>query len=155
MNMPKPYRFLLFALAIPIFQTACTPENSSRPQAGREVLSAVAANDSASWVGIYRGELPCADCDYIEAAIILRDNLHYSLTTRHVGRVAGLLPTETRGTFHWRDDGLLQLDAAGDNMVFFVHEKGLQMRGNDGKAYPDSKGKICGLAKTGSFVPGQ
>lgn len=149
----KSYRLILLALTV--FQTACTPESSSQPQDEREVLSPVVAKDSASWVGIYRGELPCADCDYIEATIVLRDNLHYSLTTRHVGRVAGVLPSEKRGTFHWRDDGLLQLDAAGDNMVFFAHEKGLQMRGNDGKAYPDSKGKICGLAKTGSFVPGQ
>lgn len=154
MKIPaKSYRFILLASAL--FQTACTPESSSELQAEREVLSPVAAKDSASWIGIYRGELPCADCDYIEATIVLRDNLHYSLTTRHVGRVAGVLPSEKRGTFHWRNDGLLQLDAAGDNMVFFAHEKGLQMRGNDGKAYPDGKGKICGLAKTGSFVPGQ
>ncbi|WP_107688556.1 copper resistance protein NlpE N-terminal domain-containing protein [Neisseria wadsworthii] len=154
MQVLKPYYRLMVLLAA-MSQAACAPDGSSQPPIEQEVLTAVAPENRSSWAGVYQGQLPCANCDYTEATIILRNNRRYSLITRNIGRIAGELPTETRGTFHWRDDGLLQLDAAGDNMVFFVHEKGLQMRGNDGKAYPNSRGKICGLAKTGSLVPGQ
>ena len=144
--MPKPW---LLAAAIGL--AACQPNTAPTAKADTVAASraAVAAQDTQAWAGEYRGELPCPNCDYIEATLSLAADLSYQLTTRHVGRVAGELPQQHRGRFHWRPDGLLQLDATGDNMVFFVDGRQLQMRGNDGKAYANFKGQVCALEKTG------
>ncbi|UOO85782.1 hypothetical protein [Neisseria arctica] len=46
---------------------------------------------------------------------------------------------------------MIELDAAAHNMVFFVGNGALEIRGTDGKAHPDRHGKICRLPKIESF----
>ena len=110
---------------------------------------AVEMQDSVAWAGSYRGILPCADCNRIELEIILFSDFHYQMKTEKIGSIQ--FPAQiVRGTFKWRldGDGLIQLDDKGDNMVFFISQDGkLEMRGNDGKAYPNHKGEICHLNK--------
>lgn len=153
--MGKP---ILWMAVWAISAAACSQQAAESGQAAVDVavsqpLVAVAADDTAAWAGRYRGKLACADCDYIEAELALHSNLTYRFKSRHVGRVAGELPVIKSGSFVWRNDGLVQLDAAGDNMVFFVAGGALEMRGNDGKAYPDRHGKICRLQKEEAFNP--
>lgn len=126
--------------------SACQP-SAPAPNPNPEA-TAVSASDTAAWAGHYQGQLPCPNCDYIEAKLSLAPDLRYQLSTRHVGRIAGELPQHHSGQAHWRVDGLLQLDAAADNMVFFVDGQTMQMRGNDGKAYANFKGEICTLQKS-------
>ena len=136
---------------------ACTPAESPERQAQTAAVSQMAVNSEAvnEWSGRYRGQLPCPNCDYIEAELSLYADLRYDFRSRHVGRIAGELPVVRSGYFIWRPDGLIQLDSQGDNMVFWVGKGGLEMRGNDGKAYPNSQGKICGFVKTATFNPKQ
>lgn len=138
--------------------TACSPKpaddapaQAAAASAAQQPLQAVAQSNSSEWAGVYRGELPCPNCDYIEAELTLNPDLSYAFQSRHVGRVAGEMPATRQGVFHWRDDGLVQLDDAADNMVFFVGKGALEMRGADGKAYPDRHGKICRLQQTAAF----
>ncbi|WP_037585206.1 copper resistance protein NlpE N-terminal domain-containing protein [Stenoxybacter acetivorans] len=131
-----------------VLLSACQPKAADVADFPLPALgAAVSPQDAAAWVGIYRGQLLCPNCDYIEARLELFPDQQYRFNSRYVGRVVGELPREITGQFHWRPDGLLQLDQAGDRMVFFVDGKQLQMRGEDGKAYPDAKGKVCGLDK--------
>ena len=136
---------------------ACAPSESPNAQAQVASapinLTAVASEATNEWAGRYRGELPCPNCDYIEAELTLHSDLSYGFRSRHIGRIAGELPVMSGGHFFWRPDGLIQLDGQADNMVFWVGSGGLEMRGNDGKAYPNSQGKVCGMVKTEAFNP--
>lgn len=112
-------------------------------------LQAVEKQNTAIWAGRYLGELPCADCNRIELEIILSKDFHYQMKTQKIGSIQ-FPPQVVKGQFKWRldGDGLIQLDDKGDNMVFFVSQDGkLEMRGFDGKAYPNHKGEICHLHK--------
>ena len=110
---------------------------------------AVQADNTKVWSGTYRGILPCADCNRIELEIKLLPNFTYQMKTQKVGSLQ-FPPQIVRGKFKWRldGDGLIQLDDKGDNMVFFISQDGkLEMRANDGRAYPNYKGEICHLNK--------
>lgn len=135
--MNKGWWLLTVLLAL----AACRPDAPPTPP------QAVAAADVLIWQGHYRGQLPCADCNRIELDITLYPDLRYRMSTLKVGHFQKP-PLIVSGRFFWREDGLIQLDQAGDNMVFFIGRDGaLEMRGNDGKAYPNSKGEICHLQK--------
>lgn len=134
------YKILLCLL---IF-SACSPKINNT-----ENTKAVQKENTTTWAGIYYGELPCADCNRIELEIKLSPDFTYQMKTQKVGSLQ-FPPQAVRGKFKWRldGDGLIQLDENGDNMVFFVGKDGkLEMRGNDGKAYPNHKGEICHLNK--------
>lgn len=77
------------------------------PQA--EVESGVTASEehnsrnSLDWSGIYRGVLPCADCEGIRTEIRLNADLSYEMTTQYLGKSTELF-TES-GRFNWDDGG--------------------------------------------------
>ena len=133
--------YCIFLLSLLI---ACNQNLSEKKSA-----QAVKIQESSVWSGTYRGVLPCADCNRIELEIILSEDFHYQMKTEKVGSIQ-FSPQIVRGKFKWRLDGvsLIQLDDRGDNMVFFVGDNGkLEMRANDGRAYPNYKGEVCYLNK--------
>ncbi|MBP3221168.1 MAG: copper resistance protein NlpE N-terminal domain-containing protein [Neisseriaceae bacterium] len=133
--------FCIFLLS---FLIAC-----NQNVAQKNTVSAVEMQNSNTWAGSYYGALPCADCNRIELEIKLSPDFTYQMKTQKVGSLQ-FPPQIVQGKFKWRldGDGLIQLDENGDNMVFFVGKDGkLEMRGNDGKAYPNHKGEICHLNK--------
>lgn len=149
----KAWQFMA-GIAASALLCACAPEHAQQTAPAAETQQALrplAPQQTEAWAGTYRGELPCPNCDYIEAELTLNPDSSYAFKSRHVGRVAGEMAVAKQGVFRWRGDGLVELDAAGDNMVFFVGEGALEMRGNDGKAYPDRHGKICRLQQTAAF----
>ncbi|MBR0129361.1 MAG: copper resistance protein NlpE N-terminal domain-containing protein [Neisseriaceae bacterium] len=119
---------------------ACSPQiHNQKPK------QAVQRDNTKVWSGTYRGILPCADCNRIELEIVLSADFHYQMKTEKIGSIQ-FPPQVVRGKFKWRldGDGLIQLDDKGDNMVFFISQDGkLEMRANDGRAYPNYKGEIC------------
>lgn len=133
--------YCIFLLSLLI---ACNQNLSEEKSA-----QAVKMQESSVWLGTYRGILPCADCNRIELEIVLSEDFHYQMKTEKIGSIQ-FPPQVVRGKFKWRldGDGLIQLDDQGDNMVFFVRKDGkLEMRANDGRAYPNYKGEICHLNK--------
>ena len=135
--------FILIVLAV-LF-VACSPTKYDN----RQQKQAVEKDNAQAWVGLYRGVLPCADCNRIELEIVLSEDFRYTMKTEKVGSIQ-FPPQVVRGKFKWRMDGngLIQLDEKGDNMVFFVGNNGkLEMRANDGRAYPNYKGEVCHLNK--------
>ncbi|MBQ9683622.1 MAG: copper resistance protein NlpE N-terminal domain-containing protein [Neisseriaceae bacterium] len=133
--------YCIFLLSLLI---ACNQNLSEEKSA-----QAVKMQESSVWSGAYRGILPCADCNRIELEIVLSEDFHYQMKTEKIGSIQ-FPPQVVRGKFKWRldGDGLIQLDDKGDNMVFFISQDGkLEMRANDGRAYPNYKGEICHLNK--------
>jgi len=89
------------------------------------------SRNSLDWAGTYVGVLPCADCPGIENRLILASDGSYELHVRYLDREAE--PRVTNGSFAWTYDGNhIQLDAAGDNAFFAVHEGSLLRRFADG-----------------------
>lgn len=133
-------RKLLFLLGLLIFQAACTPKEE-------QTILPVHETQTQLWQGQYSGHLPCADCAYIQMDLTLLPENFYRMRIQKVDSIQWPARME-EGRFFWRPDGLIQLDEKGDRMVFFIGNQGrLEMRGNDGRAYPNSQGKVCGLDK--------
>lgn len=144
MTIPIRWRVLLL---LPLLLGECCPEETLQPEPPPPVTFV----DILHLQGHYRGQLPCADCNHIELDLTLYPDLCYRMSTLKVGHVQKP-PQLAAGRFLWREDRLIQLDGAGDHMVFFVDTDGsLQMRGNDGKAYPNHRGEICHLNKMGNL----
>lgn len=61
------------------------------------------SENSLNWNGVYRGTLPCADCEGIQTVIILNKDLTYQITRKYLGKDVDVF--NTNGTFKWNEDG--------------------------------------------------
>ena len=62
------------------------------------------ARNSLDWVGVYRGVLPCADCEGIETEIeLFRDEI-YTISRRYLGKDDERVFRDS-GDFVWNDAG--------------------------------------------------
>ena len=60
--------------------------------------------NSLDWNGIYKGILPCADCEGIETILTLNPDRTYILITNYLGR-NDALEEEKSGSFSWNEAG--------------------------------------------------
>lgn len=70
--------------------------------------AAATADNSANsldWAGIYKGVVPCADCEGIETTITLNADKTYVLATRYMGKKQTTI--EEKGSFSWNDAGVI------------------------------------------------
>jgi copper homeostasis protein (lipoprotein) len=58
---------------------------------------------SLDWAGVYRGTLSCADCDGIEMALTLNQDLTFALRAKYLGTDA--TASQRRGVFAWDEAG--------------------------------------------------
>ncbi len=91
-----------------------------------------AGTESASWVGGYRGELPCNDCAGVEINLSLFRDSTYKLETRQLGNQQQQFSRQ--GSFNFNaDETRIVLDANGRGRVFQILPGGrLRMMGPDG-----------------------
>ena len=61
------------------------------------------AQNSLDYIGIYKGVLPCADCEGIATTIELKENFTYSLKTNYQGK--GTKVFEEKGLYSWNKEG--------------------------------------------------
>lgn len=59
--------------------------------------------NALDWVGVYRGVLPCADCEGIATMIHLKKDLTYVKSTQYQGKSSELFTQH--GSFQWNKDG--------------------------------------------------
>lgn len=68
---------------------------------------------SLDWEGLYRGVVPCADCEGIETTIVLQRQGSYRLSASYMGK--SLAPFEQQGRFAWDPaGGIVILDGLRD-----------------------------------------
>ena len=97
-------------------------KSSSKGDRSTPADTAHASKTSLDWDGIYRGVLPCADCEGIETTITLSKDAHYTLATRYLGKSDSVF--ERSATFNWSEQGnTIQLSGGSASPAkFFVGE---------------------------------
>lgn len=139
--MPKP---LILSLTAWLVLTACGPaptEPSST--AMNETVQAEPIIDhhnsanSLDWAGLYKGILPCADCEGIETLLTLNMDNTYQLSTIYLGKDATAL--RQQGRFEW--------DAKG-SIIHLLNQK-------DGPAfYKVAENQLIQLDMAGQMITG-
>jgi heat shock protein HslJ len=93
------------------------------------------ARNSLDWAGVYRGVLPCADCEGIETIVALQEDGTYRSRSRYLGKGGTVFADE--GRFTWND--------AGDTVTF---------SGERPAKYFVGENRLIRLALDGSRVTG-
>ena len=95
---------------------------------------------SLEWNGVYRGVLPCADCEGIETEITLNADLTYKITSTYLGKNEEAF--KENGNFIWDETGSkITLENAepnsatnqylvGENMLFKLDADGNRIEGD-------------------------
>ncbi|QDP85615.1 META domain-containing protein [Chryseobacterium sp. SNU WT5] len=90
------------------------------------------AQNSLDYDGIYRGTIPCADCEGIKATVYLMRNNTFKTVYEYLGR--DVKPFETSGNFTWNEEGnTVSLKSANDVTSYFVGENTLTQLDQEGK----------------------
>ena len=98
---------------------------------------AASSRTALDWDGVYRGKLPCADCEAIETSLTLRPDHTYIYKTRYIGLSEAV--SVAQGQFSWSKDGqVIWLDKTqnpalaffvGENRLWKLDEKGQRITG--------------------------
>ena len=88
---------------------------------------------ATTWEGLYRGVLPCSDCDGLEIFLSLNNNGSYHLD---IQQLDGSGKVSRKGVFTFNaNETRIMLDSNGQGRVFEVLSGNrLRMLGTDGKA---------------------
>jgi len=83
------------------------------------------SQNSLDWDGIYRGVLPCADCEGIQKTIYLNKDGTYKVKVKYLGKQD--TPTEYSGKFGWSSQGntITLNELNGQQIMYFVGENTL------------------------------
>jgi len=90
------------------------------------------AQNSLDVIGIYKGTLPCADCEGIRTEIELKADSTYSFKSSYLGKGDGQM-NESTGTYVWLDGSRIELQGVdGGPQKYFVGENTLTALDMDG-----------------------
>ena len=102
--------FLCFCIVLLI--TSCKKENQTTDLEAVEAKTDTTlvfgnehnSQNSLDWEGVYKGILPCADCDGIETEIVINSDLTFVKKIKYLGKedIKGI---EEKGSFSWNKDG--------------------------------------------------
>ena len=96
--------------------------------------SHIVAN-SLNWIGIYKGTLPCADCQGIETTLELKADNTFKLTSVYLGK-ADLGSSTASGPFDWSDD------YRGIRLQGFANKPDQYLLGENTLTQLDMEGKV-------------
>jgi uncharacterized lipoprotein NlpE involved in copper resistance len=96
------------------------------------------------WQGVYKGILPCADCEGIEIEVSLSDDKTYVVKRLYLGKEDNYF--EETGVFEWTEDGgSIVLDEkvkgsptlfkVGENYLLHLNQKGEIIEGELAEKY--------------------
>lgn len=101
------------------------------------------SRNALDWAGVYKGVLPCADCEGIETRVSLQQDAGFERTTRYLGR--GDRVFSERGRFEWdaegrrvltrADDGATQWYQVGEGRLFHLDRNGQRIGGELAEHY--------------------
>lgn len=107
--------------------------------------SAHNSRNSVDWKGIYRGVLPCEDCQGTQTEIKLNSDLTFEISRKYLGKSNEIF--QEGGTFIWDDMGSkvsLKMGKepaeqnqflVGENQLIKLDEKGNRISGENGERY--------------------
>jgi uncharacterized lipoprotein NlpE involved in copper resistance len=117
---------------------SCNSEKSTEKSESAEISPTLASlgdnsQNSLDWNGVYKGTLPCADCEGIETTINLKSDGTFRRTLNYLGKEDGFFSDE--GTFMWSENGSnITLQAkGGESQMYLVGENALFHLDKEGK----------------------
>ena len=128
--MRNPILPLIILVGISVLHYCKSPSKGNVPVIGDTTHT---SKTSLDWDGVYRGILPCADCEGIETTITLSKDAHYTLATKYLGKSDSVY--EISGKFSWGEQGnMIRLSGGSSNPpTYFVGENTLTQLDQDGK----------------------
>lgn len=110
------------------------------------------SRNSIDWEGVYRGRLPCADCEGIETIIVLTDDEQYRTWFRYLGKSTTIISAQ--GQFSWNDAGntIMLMDT---HVQYFVGENRLIHLARDGSTITGSMAEAYVLTKFSEGITGR
>lgn len=132
------YQFVLFALLALFSTQSCTTN--------KFVDNDHNAQNSLDYDGIYRGTLPCADCEGIKTTIYLNRNNTFKRVSQYIGRD---VKDEKTGVYQWNTAGntVVLKSANNQDEYYFVGENTLTMLDTAGKKIDSPLSKYFVLTK--------
>lgn len=123
------YTFSIFTIAV-LLAFGCSRRDSGEQKTAKDIepdpfeinLSDMHnARNSIDYGGIYKGVLPCADCDGIETVLQINYDGTFLKQTRYLGKSDKVF--EEDGAFFWQDCGnIIVLDGVTPPSQYFVSE---------------------------------
>jgi uncharacterized lipoprotein NlpE involved in copper resistance len=119
---------LIYVSLILFAFTACK-NNTTEKESGEEILVTEHVPDmhtskiALDWQGVYKGILPCADCEGIEIEVSLSGDNSYVVKRLYLGKENNYF--EETGVFEWTEDGgsiVLTEKVKGSPTLFKVGE---------------------------------
>ena len=97
------------------FQAACGPNKPATPTTPPLHTLAFSAQKTfkPAWSYHYQGRLPCSDCDYVQADLVLDANAEFLLVAKAMINGQAGETVMRMGGYHIRPDGLVLLDEHG------------------------------------------
>lgn len=101
---------LLIALLAFAGLTSCKPKDATATDMATQASdttmtdNAHNANNALTWNGMYKGVVPCADCEGIETVLVLNTDNTYLLKTTYLGK-PDAQPVEKTGAITWNAEG--------------------------------------------------
>ena len=107
---------IIYVLGISALLTAsfnsCKHRPASQVQDNQHIDTIRTSRNSVNWDGIYKGLIPCADCEGINVQIILQTDETYKISYQYIGKEDTLFSFS--GKFTWDDNGsIITLDCNG------------------------------------------
>lgn len=127
---------LIFIITVSLSACNTSRRGNNVQTTGTEVADpAHNSRNSLDWAGVYKGTLPCADCEGIEVEIRLNEDLTYERVMTYLGK--GDNRFSDNGRFEWDENGAkiklvntTSRDAAdnwfqvGENRLFVLNTEG-------------------------------
>ena len=121
-GFPIAFILLAFTLFSCDAQKSTTATNSNPDHSAKNALD---------YDGIYRGTIPCADCEGIKATVYLMRNNTFKTVYEYLGK--DNVPFETSGKFTWNKEGnTVMLKSGNEKTSYFVGENTLTQLNQDG-----------------------
>lgn len=152
-------QFSLFIISITFSQcnNESQSEASTKTDTSTQVATAYPVDDahnsqnSVDWDGLYKGVLPCADCEGIETVLSLNKDKTYSLKTSYLGKSDKV--NEEKGNFTWNTEGnTITLASSsgrpnqykvGENVIWQLDMNGNKIEGSNSDKYKLTKQSLA------------
>jgi len=147
---------IIILVAAGLLSTSCastrsTKDNQPAAPVTKQLLAqeSHSSNNSLDWQGVYRGVIPCADCEGIDTRIILKRDGSFHRSLQYLGKDEKVFSDE--GKFSWDNSGnkiTLKGDLGqqqyqvGENQLFHLDRDGNRITGNLAEKYRLAKSMV-------------
>ncbi|TBX68770.1 META domain-containing protein [Flavobacterium silvisoli] len=143
-------KLILFVIISAGILSACQKQSAGEVKNQQAaIVTVLDAKNKLDYQGVYKGILPCADCEGIETTISLNENSTYTIRTTYLGK--GNKIFEQKGTYSWNKSGnIIKFDNAedgpnryevGKNILLQLDMSGKRITGNHAAEYILAKQK--------------